>query len=292
MHHLVIASTVLTGFLTLTMVFFYVSHKTFPGFGHWAVGGGLIAFAYLMMVLRGIVPVSLSIILVNLALPLAAVLYLDGTKRFVDFSQISRAWYAIPLVNALISFALYSSFDSHSWRALIVSVAFSVPHLMTSYLVFNEYLKTRSIFHLIIGTEMALASAVLIARALWSFGISDFQPMIVSPVESSFFISLMVLQVVITVSFIMLNTERFERDLLLAEAALKVNINQLEKSLTEVRTLRGLLPICANCKKIRDDHGDWVQMEVYVRDRTHADFSHGICPACAKKLYPEFYKEK
>jgi hypothetical protein len=55
-----------------------------------------------------------------------------------------------------------------------------------------------------------------------------------------------------------------------------------------VKTLRGMLPICASCKKIRDDHGEWVQMEVYVRDRTEADFSHGICPECMKKLYPEF----
>jgi hypothetical protein len=98
----------------------------------------------------------------------------------------------------------------------------------------------------------------------------------------------MVLQIVITVSFIMMNTERFERDLLSAESALKVNVQRLESALTEVKTLRGMLPICASCKKIRDDHGEWVQMEVYVRDRTEADFSHGICPECMKKLYPEF----
>ncbi|MDP3478124.1 MAG: PAS domain S-box protein [Desulfoprunum sp.] len=61
----------------------------------------------------------------------------------------------------------------------------------------------------------------------------------------------------------------------------------LRKSLEEVRTLRGIIPICANCKKIRDDQGYWSQVEVYIRDRTEAEFSHGICPDCVKKLYPD-----
>jgi len=56
--------------------------------------------------------------------------------------------------------------------------------------------------------------------------------------------------------------------------------------------LSGILPICTNCKKIRDEEGNWEQVEVYIKDRSEADFSHGICPECAKKLYPEFYSEK
>jgi PAS domain S-box-containing protein len=60
----------------------------------------------------------------------------------------------------------------------------------------------------------------------------------------------------------------------------------------EVHRLRGLLPICASCKKIRDDKGYWHTVEVYVRDHSEADFSHGICPECMKNLYPEFTEEK
>jgi PAS domain S-box-containing protein len=65
---------------------------------------------------------------------------------------------------------------------------------------------------------------------------------------------------------------------------------ELEEALTRVKTLSGLLPICANCKKIRDDRGEWRELEVYVRDHSEADFSHGICPECAEKLYPGFFK--
>jgi PAS domain S-box-containing protein len=66
----------------------------------------------------------------------------------------------------------------------------------------------------------------------------------------------------------------------------------LGEALTQVKTLRGFLPICASCKKIRNDKGYWEQMEVYIRDHSEAEFSHGICPDCAEKLYPEYYKKK
>jgi PAS domain S-box-containing protein len=62
-------------------------------------------------------------------------------------------------------------------------------------------------------------------------------------------------------------------------------IDELTEALAKVKTLRGLIPICASCKKIRDDKGYWSQVEVYVRDHSEAEFSHGICPECMKTLY-------
>jgi hypothetical protein len=64
-----------------------------------------------------------------------------------------------------------------------------------------------------------------------------------------------------------------------------------ENALREVRILRGLLPICASCKKIRDDNGYWMQIEGYIKDHSEANFTHSICPDCAKRLYPEFYEK-
>jgi PAS domain S-box-containing protein len=63
--------------------------------------------------------------------------------------------------------------------------------------------------------------------------------------------------------------------------------NELRKKETEVKMLKGLLPICASCKEIRDDSGYWHQIESYIRERSEAEFSHSICPKCAEKLYPE-----
>jgi hypothetical protein len=64
-------------------------------------------------------------------------------------------------------------------------------------------------------------------------------------------------------------------------------INELQKALNEVKTLSGLIPICAQCKKVRDDSGYWNQIESYLHKHSNADFSHGICPDCAEKLYPD-----
>lgn len=76
---------------------------------------------------------------------------------------------------------------------------------------------------------------------------------------------------------------------ILAEKAKVELIDHLQEALDRVNLLSGMLPICASCKKIRDDKGYWNQIETYIRDHSEAEFSHGICPECAKKLYPEFY---
>jgi len=78
----------------------------------------------------------------------------------------------------------------------------------------------------------------------------------------------------------------------LTEKALEEERKRLQQALDEVRTLRGIVPICSSCKSIRNDQGYWEQMEKYIRDRSEAEFSHGICPDCAKILYPEFHGDK
>lgn len=68
---------------------------------------------------------------------------------------------------------------------------------------------------------------------------------------------------------------------------MKETIHSLQNALTQVKQLSGLLPICASCKKVRDDKGYWNQIESYIRDHSEATFSHGICPDCAESLYSE-----
>lgn len=63
----------------------------------------------------------------------------------------------------------------------------------------------------------------------------------------------------------------------------------LREALARIKTLSGLLPICASCKKIRDDENNWVQIESYIRDHSEASFTHGVCPDCAAKLYPKAF---
>jgi hypothetical protein len=69
-------------------------------------------------------------------------------------------------------------------------------------------------------------------------------------------------------------------------------IRELQDALENIKTLRGLLPICSSCKKIRDDHGYWNQLETYIGAHSGAEFTHGLCPECAQKLYPDYYESK
>ncbi len=66
---------------------------------------------------------------------------------------------------------------------------------------------------------------------------------------------------------------------------------ELNSALSNVKKLSGLLPICASCKNIRDDKGYWTEIENYIRKHSEAQFSHGICPNCISKLYPDYVDE-
>lgn len=93
---------------------------------------------------------------------------------------------------------------------------------------------------------------------------------------------------------ILIGTVHVARDISqqkLAEEDREKLIVKLQNALSKVKQLSGFLPICASCKKIRDDRGYWKQIESYIRDHSEAEFSHSICPDCVKKNYPDLYKE-
>ncbi len=70
------------------------------------------------------------------------------------------------------------------------------------------------------------------------------------------------------------------------------NRNIIEELTSEIETLQAMLPICSNCKKIRNDEGYWENVEEYIGKNSNTVFTHGLCPGCAKELYPEYYKGK
>ena len=72
-------------------------------------------------------------------------------------------------------------------------------------------------------------------------------------------------------------------------SSMKAQNKKLADALDQIKALHGFLPICASCKKIRDDQGCWQQIEIYIRDHSDAEFTHSICPDCDKKLYSKYY---
>jgi PAS domain S-box-containing protein len=91
---------------------------------------------------------------------------------------------------------------------------------------------------------------------------------------------------------VVLSIDRDDTERIRTQAEHESLIAELTDALAKIKTLTGLLPMCASCKKIRDEGGKWTALELYVRDRTEADFTHGICPECAMRLYPDYYKNK
>lgn len=75
------------------------------------------------------------------------------------------------------------------------------------------------------------------------------------------------------------------------EVELRRSNEELQQAIREVKVLRGLIPICASCKKIRNDGGFWQQIEEYISEHSEAEFSHGLCQPCLKKLYPGVYQD-
>ena len=85
---------------------------------------------------------------------------------------------------------------------------------------------------------------------------------------------------------------RAAHQVLAQNETLEVEKERLEGALAEIKTLSGMLPICASCKKVRADSGYWHQIEEYITDHSEARFSHGICPDCLERLYPELPPEE
>jgi two-component system, response regulator PdtaR len=90
------------------------------------------------------------------------------------------------------------------------------------------------------------------------------------------------------------NSEEIERTMIIASARfadlmeLRRLNSKLKEAIDKIKVLSGLLPICANCKSIRNDKGYWEAVEEYITEKTEAHFSHSLCPACIDKLYPDF----
>ncbi|HEX9564107.1 MAG TPA: hypothetical protein VF981_09055 [Gemmatimonadaceae bacterium] len=98
---------------------------------------------------------------------------------------------------------------------------------------------------------------------------------------------LVVIGLINAVGMVMVRRRRaLERDLVYAWEAEHAARTTSERTLAELRVLHGIIPICAHCRKVRTEVGDWEQIEAYVRSHTSADFSHGICPACLEKHFP------
>ncbi len=289
MRLLFIIVSVVTVLMALIMLFFKSTRKTYPGFTRWTWGACVMAAGFIFLILRGVINDYISILIVNTSFPLAVVWYLDGMREFLGLKRMAVTMYIFPLISLIGCSVFYFVSDNTAWRNFIMSAAVAVPNGVMAYLIFRHSPRRESAFYPIIGAVIFINGLLILIRSVWVLTLPEFNVMSESPVQIGYFIALILLQIAGTISFILLNSERLERELEQADARLKQTVEDLQKALFEVKTLGGLLPICANCKKIRDDSGYWHQLEAYISTHSHAEFSHGTCPECARKLYPELF---
>ncbi|HNV69014.1 MAG TPA: hypothetical protein PKO06_04890 [Candidatus Ozemobacteraceae bacterium] len=181
--------------------------------------------------------------------------------------------------------------DHFSARSLTYSLIVSTVLFLTTYEFGANRLQPRQT-SLILAFVCALTGVVFLSRGLYLFVYPEVQMFTPTWQNAVLFFLAPLLEIGFVVGFIMLNSQRLEQELVESQQQLKDNVASLERAIGEVKTLSGLLPICAHCRKIRDDQGYWQRIELYISSRTEAEFTHCLCPPCAKELYPELQLEK
>jgi hypothetical protein len=158
--------------------------------------------------------------------------------------------------------------------------------LQGSALITEDNVHCNPLYLLLITAVTIFTAEVLIMVLLWKLPLLEPIPQALADA------SLLLLIVFPSLYLFVLRPLRLQiRKRQLAEDEKDALINELRQALNEVKTLQGIIPICAACKKIRDDLGYWHQVEAYVSSHSNALFSHGICPECVKELYPEIANE-
>jgi len=280
----------LTGFLLGTYCLLYsLRQQTCPGFRCWIAAFFLLAAGFAALLARGPLPVWPSIILVNGCFMAVGLLRLDGSLRFLRAKALSSWVYlAIPTLVALDSY-FYLVDDNLRLRALLFSIFISTSFVVAGrFYLLNRRTSNRGLY-VTGGLTLMFYGGLLLARGIYVF----MQPTILPKEQLSglltydpYFLAAFLLETTLGICFLLLNSNWLERVLQASREELKDSLAELKTALSELKVLRGILPICASCKKIRDASGTWTPLETYIHAHSEADFTHGMCPDCNQEFYP------
>ena len=260
------------GFMSVVTALLFVyrfTRKTYPGFLPWAASSALVVTGFVLFGLRGLAPDVLSVLVGSAALATAAVSRLLGTRLFLAQPRMSRAWWLAPAVVVAGVPALGLGPHAFAARAVLVSVAVALPAFATAVAFLRpgpseERLLRRTTAGLLLALVALLGVRIASASAL------PRDLLVSTPAQAAVLVAMGLLESAWNVTFLMLNGARLE--------------SELRRALEDVRILEKLLPICAWCKKIRDDGGYWQQIETFLGEHANTRFTHGICPDCERKL--------
>ena len=245
----------------------------FRGMNLWAIASLAQSVALTLLWLRDRIPDAFSIVGGNTLVILSLVVSYQAVMQFKG-----RRFPKLPLYSLVVFAFLASIYFAYvvpntTARAILSSVNITIPlSLAAGTLLLDKRPKPFS--HWMTGIVFLSSALVTVARLvhLIFFGGTLATLFAQNPMQHVFFAYQFVTVTLLTFGFMLMCNDRFN--------------TELTEALRRVKTLSGLLPICSSCKSVRDDHGYWQQIEGYVEQHSDAEFSHSICPSCARALYP------
>tara|TARA_B100000614_G_scaffold232549_1_gene227252 strand:- start:813 stop:1604 length:792 start_codon:yes stop_codon:yes gene_type:complete len=258
------------------MLYVLKTRKTYDGFSQWAISSVIYIFALALLGLRNFIPDFFSVIVANTLIVTGNIFIAYGLERFTN--SVNRIWLFVLLATVMIiSFSFYTYFhpDTNA-RISIISSVIAVLYTYCAHVIHKQVPRLINTHNNFLVVTFSIQAIWLVLRIIQTVFVDD---PVIDFMNAPAFHAITVIvffcgNILITAGLIVLNFQRVEYD--------------LSTVLAEVKTLRGLLPICASCKRIRDDHGLWNQIELYIENHSDAEFSHGICPECVQRLYPGY----
>lgn len=249
-----------------------------PELSLWAAAFASNAVGLTLIYLRGRIPAWASFPLANTLILAATQMVLLGLDRFAGVPRLRQHVVYFAVATAVL-FAAYRR-DYYVF-AVVLSAALLIPTVVLCARLVTMPAPGMRAERTVLGGLFTLEAALLVVRGI---GVASghrqatlFAP---SPSTILLYFGVILAPMLVGPALLALVGRREQ----LAKERL---IGELTAALAEVRTLRGLLPICASCKQIRDDAGGWLPVETYVARHSDAEFTHGICPTCAVRLYPD-----
>ena len=258
----------------------YRKQKTYPGFGYWTLSSLLLSLSQLLLSFRDFISDFFSIVVSDFLYFAAFIFIKYGLNQFID-RKVNITYQIVFVVLLLIPLVYFTYFQPDlNMRILLV-------FLVTAYFCF----RISKLIYINLSGVLKIKYYNL-SGLFFLFGIWQIYAIIVTVATQTVITDYMKagitesLDQIFTASFFMivyfglvnLNATRLGRDLNTAK--------------DKIETLEKFLPICANCKKIRDDDGKWEKVEDYISHKTSSTMTHSICPECTHELYPELYKKE
>jgi hypothetical protein len=285
---LLACNTAIAFFMAAALLFYKINYKTYPGYGFFLCSIVVLAIAYVSMILREFMPLWLGIVLTNLIFIFSGVIRIDGVRRFVCNQKLNKIYYLIPFGIIPILLFLFFVKNDIILRNLFLSIFLTLFSIMISLEFYRNRTKENRNLYLATALFYLLYGLLVFTRAiLWFINPQD-SLFFAGMSHQIYFLVVTVFEVGVGLTWLMMNNQRLETELMTSKDNLQATVCKLEKAMSEVKMLSGIIPICMHCKGIRDDQGFWNRIEQFISEHSEAEFSHGICPKCMKEKYPEF----